>query len=29
VYDAAVTWARRFLDYPPQVLAAAKAAFDV
>jgi enoyl-CoA hydratase len=29
VYDAAVTWARRFLDYPAQVLAAAKAAFDV
>ncbi len=28
VYDAAVAWARRFLDYPPQVLAAAKAAFD-
>ncbi|HET6735752.1 enoyl-CoA hydratase [Mycobacterium sp.] len=29
VYDAAVAWAKRFLDYPPQVLAAAKAAFDV
>jgi enoyl-CoA hydratase len=27
VYDAAVSWARRFTDYPPQVLAAAKAAF--
>ncbi len=27
VYDAAVAWARRFLDYPPEVLAAAKAAF--
>jgi enoyl-CoA hydratase len=27
VYDAAVAWARRFTDYPPQVLAAAKAAF--
>jgi enoyl-CoA hydratase len=27
VYDAAVTWAQRFSDYPPQVLAAAKAAF--
>lgn len=27
VYDAAVTWARRFTDYPPEVLAAAKAAF--
>jgi enoyl-CoA hydratase len=27
VYDAAVTWARRFGDHPPQVLAAAKAAF--
>ncbi len=27
VYDAAVAWAGRFLDYPPQVLAAAKAAF--
>ncbi|HJT93692.1 MAG TPA: enoyl-CoA hydratase [Mycobacterium sp.] len=29
VYDAAVAWAKRFLDYPPQVLAAAKAAFAV
>lgn len=29
VYDAAVAWAKRFLDYPPQVLAAAKATFDV
>jgi enoyl-CoA hydratase len=29
VYDAALAWAKRFLDYPPQVLAAAKAAFDV
>jgi enoyl-CoA hydratase len=28
VYDAAVAWARRFLDYSPQVLAAAKAAFQ-
>jgi enoyl-CoA hydratase len=28
VYDAALAWARRFVDYPPQVLAAAKAAFD-
>lgn len=27
VYDAAVAWAKRFSDYPPQVLAAAKAAF--
>lgn len=27
VYDAAVTWARRFVDAPPRVLAAAKAAF--
>jgi enoyl-CoA hydratase len=27
VYDAAVAWAQRFGDYPPQVLAAAKAAF--
>jgi enoyl-CoA hydratase len=27
VYDAAVTWAQRFSDHPPQVLAAAKAAF--
>lgn len=29
VYDSAVAWAKRFLDYPPQVLAAAKAAFAV
>jgi enoyl-CoA hydratase len=29
VYDAAVAWAKRFVDYPPQVLAAAKAAFGV
>jgi enoyl-CoA hydratase len=29
VYDAALAWARRFLEHPPQVLAAAKAAFDV
>jgi enoyl-CoA hydratase len=28
VYDAALAWAQRFLDYPPQVLAAAKAAFN-
>jgi enoyl-CoA hydratase len=28
VYDAAVAWAKRFVDYAPQVLAAAKAAFD-
>lgn len=27
VYDAAVAWARRFTDYPPQILAAAKATF--
>jgi enoyl-CoA hydratase len=27
VYDAAVAWARRFVDTPPGVLAAAKAAF--
>jgi enoyl-CoA hydratase len=27
VYDAALAWAKRFGDYPPQVLAAAKAAF--
>ena len=26
VYDAAVAWAKRFVDHPPQVLAAAKAA---
>ena len=29
VYDAAVAWARRFLEHPPQVLAAAKATFDL
>src|SRR6185437_13800223 len=29
VYDAALAWAKRFLDYPPRVLAAAKAAFDL
>jgi enoyl-CoA hydratase len=29
VYDAALAWAKRLLDYPPQVLAAAKAAFDL
>jgi len=28
VYDAALAWASRFLDYPVQVLAAAKAAID-
>jgi enoyl-CoA hydratase len=28
VYDAAVAWAKRFVDQPPQVLAAAKATFD-
>lgn len=27
VYDAAVAWAKRFVDAPPRVLAAAKAAF--
>ncbi len=27
VYDAALAWTHRFGDYPPQVLAAAKAAF--
>ena len=27
VYDAAVAWAERFVDHPPQVLAAAKARF--
>ncbi|MFB1296706.1 enoyl-CoA hydratase [Mycobacterium sp. pW049] len=27
VYDAALAWARRFVDYPPEVLAAAKASF--
>ena len=29
VYDVAVAWAKRFTDYSPQVLAAAKRAFDV
>jgi enoyl-CoA hydratase len=29
VYDAAVCWAQRFAGYPPQVLAAAKASFDL
>jgi enoyl-CoA hydratase len=29
VYDAAVAWAKRFLDHPPQALAAAKASFAV
>ncbi|MCT7659156.1 enoyl-CoA hydratase [Mycobacterium deserti] len=29
VYDAALAWAQRFVDYPPRALAAAKAAFDV
>ncbi|WP_101949154.1 enoyl-CoA hydratase [Mycobacterium sp. 3519A] len=29
VFDAALAWAKRFLDHPPQVLAAAKATFDV
>jgi enoyl-CoA hydratase len=27
VYDAALAWALRFADYPPQLLAAAKASF--
>jgi len=27
VYDAAVAWAKRFLDHSPQALAAAKASF--
>jgi enoyl-CoA hydratase len=27
VYDASVSWAKRYLDYSPQVLAAAKATF--
>jgi enoyl-CoA hydratase len=27
VYEAALTWAGRFGDYPPDVLAAAKATF--
>jgi enoyl-CoA hydratase len=29
VYDAALAWAKRFSDHPAQVLAAAKAAFDL
>jgi enoyl-CoA hydratase len=29
VYDAALAWAKRFLDHSPQALAAAKAAFGV
>jgi enoyl-CoA hydratase len=29
VYDAAVAWAARFVEHPPQVLAAAKATFAV
>jgi enoyl-CoA hydratase len=29
VYDAAVAWAQRLLDYPLQALAAAKATFDL
>ncbi len=29
VYDAALAWVNRFGDYAPQVLAAAKAAFDL
>ena len=29
VYDAALAWAQRFVEYPSQVLAAAKASFDV
>jgi enoyl-CoA hydratase len=29
VYDAAVAWAKRFLDHSPQALAAAKASFAV
>ena len=29
VYDAAVAWAKRFLDHSPQALAAAKASFGV
>jgi enoyl-CoA hydratase len=27
VYDAAMAWAKRLVDQPPQVLAAAKARF--
>jgi enoyl-CoA hydratase len=29
VYDAALAWAKRLREHPPQVLAAAKAAFDL
>ena len=29
VYDAALAWAQRFVQHPPQVLAAAKATFDL
>jgi enoyl-CoA hydratase len=29
VYDAALAWAKRFVDHPPHALAAAKAAFDL
>lgn len=29
VYDAALAWAHRFVEHPPQVLAAAKATFDL
>ncbi|ULE33238.1 enoyl-CoA hydratase [Mycobacterium sp. IDR2000157661] len=29
VYDAAVAWARRFVEHPPRVLAAAKATFGL
>jgi enoyl-CoA hydratase len=29
VYDAALTWAKRFVDHSPDALAAAKAAFDL
>jgi enoyl-CoA hydratase len=29
VYDAALAWAQRFVEHPAQVLAAAKATFDL
>jgi enoyl-CoA hydratase len=29
VFDAALAWAKRLLEHPPEVLAAAKAAFDL
>jgi enoyl-CoA hydratase len=29
VYDAALAWAKRFVDHSPDALAAAKAAFDL